>query len=96
MQLAKQGQFDYEYTLASTNEELQQFVHKLNQVNRLRQESEEQLQKKLDNALKSNEIGLWELQVLNRHLDDPNNIFTVSTELKEFLGFDSYALNVDL
>lgn len=93
LQKAKQGQFDYEYTLASTNdEELQQLVHNLNQVNRLRQESEDQLQKKLGNVLKSNEIGLWELQVLNGRLDDPNNVFTASTELKELLGFDSYAL----
>jgi len=93
LQMAKQGQFDYEYTLASTNdEELQQLVHNLNQVNRLRQESEDQLQKKLGNVLKSNEIGLWELQVLNGRLDNPNNVFTASTELKELLGFDSYAL----
>lgn len=91
--MAKQGQYDYEYTLASTNdEELKQLVHNLNQVNRLRKESEDQLQKKLGNVLKSNEIGLWELQVLNGRLDDPNNVFTASTELKELLGFESYAV----
>ncbi|GED62920.1 methyl-accepting chemotaxis protein [Lysinibacillus fusiformis] len=93
LQMAKQGQYDYEYTLASTNdEELKQLVHNLNQVNRLRKESEDQLQKKLGNVLESNEIGLWELQVLNGRLDDPNNVFTASTELKELLGFNSYAI----
>ncbi|MBD8521142.1 methyl-accepting chemotaxis protein [Lysinibacillus fusiformis] len=93
LQMAKQGQYDFEYTLASTNdEELNQLVHNLNQVNRLRKESEDQMQKKLGNVLKSNEIGLWELQVLNGRLDDPNNVFTASTELKELLGFDSYAI----
>ncbi|UZM97666.1 hypothetical protein OL548_21625 [Lysinibacillus sp. MHQ-1] len=46
--MAKQGQYDFEYTIASTNdEELNQLVHNLNQVNRLRKESEDQLQKKI-------------------------------------------------
>ena len=92
LQMAKQGQYDFEYTLASTNdEELNQLVHNLNQVNRLRKESEDQLQKKLGNVLKSNEMGLWELRVLNGRLDDSNNVFTASSELKELLVVDSYA-----
>ncbi|MGG2106115.1 methyl-accepting chemotaxis protein [Lysinibacillus pakistanensis] len=92
LQLAKQGQFDYNYTLAQSNEELQQLIHNLNEVNRLRQESEDQLQKKFNNVLKSNEIGLWELKVMNGRLDDSNNVFTVSAELKKFLGFDTYTI----
>jgi len=54
-------------------------------VNRVRQESEEQLQKKLDNALKSNEIGLWELQVLNGRLDD--HLVEFSKQQPKFCNF---------
>ncbi|MFJ7734407.1 PAS domain-containing protein [Lysinibacillus sp. NPDC097231] len=91
LQLATQGQFDYQYKHVAENEELQQFIHNLNEVNRLRQAHESQLQQRMSHVVSSNHIGFWELQLPTGRLEDRQNVFVVSTELKELLGFDDRA-----
>ncbi|WP_457812785.1 methyl-accepting chemotaxis protein [Lysinibacillus fusiformis] len=45
----------------------------------------------MSHVVSSNHVGFWELQLPNGRLEDRQNVFIVSAELKKLLGFDDHA-----
>ena len=87
LQAAQNGNFNYNISLMSDNEKVQTIIHNLNAAQELRENYESRLRQKLHNVVTINKIGFWELNLESNRFDDPNNLFEISPELVNILGY---------